>query len=215
MESVSDQNGTPRKWHEIWWQVCRHPGPTTFTLILQEADVSSERGFKWVALVSLGVILAGILGTLVGPNSSMLGNLFGSIAIYLVCGILLAPVFAVIGLALTAGLYHLIAKLFGGAGEWSRLVYCFAAIQAPLFLVSTVLSLMNIFLQQAGWLSLCALPFSLALGFYSLYQYISAISAVENISMWKSAGTYFAPTIAVLIIFLCVFSVTILPNLGR
>jgi photosystem II stability/assembly factor-like uncharacterized protein len=218
METIIAQPTVARKWYGIWWDVWRHPGTATFLSILQEPNADAARGFKWIAVVSLIEILpASLISILSRRNVAS-----NTVLIYLTataCIAILSPVFAILWMTILTGIYHLIAKLFGGKGEWSKLVFCLSAIQAPLFLLATVFGLLRnlifsiLFAQQTAaatyqmaLLGLCwALPF-LALGIYIIVLSAYAIKVVENISEGKSIAVIFSPSIIVFFALCLVFA---------
>jgi hypothetical protein len=90
-----------------------------------------KRSMMWVSFVAflsylipclIILLLPGELKILIQPNYS-----FFTLLIYFMA----IPIVAIIGLAIEALIYHLIAELFNGKGKWDRLVLCFAAVQAP------------------------------------------------------------------------------------
>ncbi len=146
MASIPAQTSAPRKWYEIWWAILRHPGKETFQSILQESNANATRGFIWIAVVTLitslviGLASLPLIRTL--PRNS--SNLFVNSSIFiviLVLEVILAPFFAIAGMAIGAAIYHGIARLFGGVGQWGQLVFCLAAISAPFALLSAALNL--------------------------------------------------------------------------
>jgi hypothetical protein len=220
MEAIPAQTAEPRKWYEIWWAVLRHPGKETFRSILQEPNANATRGFIWVAVVTLitalviGLASLPLIRTLPGSSSDLIVNSSIFIVI-LVFEIILAPLFAVAGMAVAAAIYHGIARLFGGMGQWGQLVFCLAAISAPFALLSAAINL--VMLPFTVWfpsdysplVSCCVGPFALALGIYALVLQVIAIDAVENIGTWKSVATFFIPVVIVVVLTICC-SLTIL-----
>jgi hypothetical protein len=197
----------PRKWYEIWRDVWFHPGARTFQSVLErEVDVSYKRGFMWVALTAL------IFGLIDGFNTSGLlsGNttntdLTASPVIVLCGALIVAPIVAIVGVIISAGIYHGIAKLFRGKGDWGKLAFCFAAVEAPLLLLaSTIVILSSIFPPMAELFS-CL---NSGISGMSLFLYGSAISAVEGFGTGKTIVTVLIPVIlvVVLIVLIAIFS---------
>lgn len=192
----------PRKWYEIWLDVWTHPGVATFRSMLNDPMASSKRGFIWIAVTGL---IAGLLGGLI--SALMIKNSEFPVST-LMCSIVFYPIGAVIGTAISAGIYHLIAKLFKGNGNWSQLVYCFAAVQAPLFLFSAVIQgfvtpMVSLGGQTGNPFFLCLSLLSIPIGIYTIVLYVNSIDAVENIGTGKSIATALAPAVVILILFVC------------
>jgi hypothetical protein len=225
MESLPAQTSTSRKWYEIWWAILRYPGKETFRSILQEPNTNYVRGFIWTAVVtlitSLVISLASLplIRTLPGGSSDFFVNSSIFIVI-LVLEVILAPFLAVAGMALMAAIYHGIARLFGGMGQWGQLVFCLAAISAPFALLSAAINLVTLpftawFPSDYGSLvSCCVGPFALALGIYALVLQITAIDAVENIGSWKSVATFFIPAIILVVLSICCSLTILVPLLS-
>jgi hypothetical protein len=214
MEALPVQTSVPRKWYEIWWAILRHPGKETFRSILEEPNATYSRGFIWIAVVTLitAVVISlasfPLMKSLTKGSSDVFLN-SGIFIIILFAEVILAPLFAIAGMALGAAIYHGIARLFGGMGQWGQLVFCLAAITAPFSLLSAAINLVT--LPFTAWfpsnfsslVSCCVTPFALALGIYALVLQVIAIDAVENIGTWKSVATIFIPVIIVIVLTVC------------
>jgi hypothetical protein len=106
-------------------------------------------------------------------------------------------------IAITAGIYHGIAMLFGGIGKWGQLVFCLCIVQAPYLLLT---SLIQAFVLASPSLSSLEL-LSWMLGLYTIMLDISAINAVEKIGTGKSTATFFTPVIiGILLVLVAYFS---------
>ncbi len=105
------------------------------------------------------------------------------------------------------GIYHLIAKLFGGRGNWSDLVFCMAAVTAPASIISTVVSaIWSIFSQVRVLLFLVAILFgiiAITLLIYSIVLYILAIRATENVGTGGAIATVLIPIGVVFVLVFC------------
>lgn len=197
-----------RNWFEIWRDVWFHPGVPTFQSILGEPDHTVRRGLTWVAVISL--ITALVSGYTTAQTLSSIEHV-GSIFLYYICIVILTPIFSIIGMIIGAGIYHWIARLLGGNGDWRSLLFCLSAISTPSAVVGIVIVLLNLMFTVVG---LSALAFvigilSIAVGIYSLVLYILAIQAAENIGMGRAVITVFIPVIIALIISVCIVLVII------
>jgi hypothetical protein len=214
MEALPAQSTAPRKWYEIWWAILRHPGKETFRSILQEPNATYSRGFIWIAVVTLITALVvslasfPLMRSLTRGSSDVFLN-SGIFIVILFVEVILAPLFAIAGMAVGAAIYHGIARLFGGMGQWGQMVFCLAAISAPFSLLSAAINLVTtpftIWLPSnfSSLLSCCVAPLALALGVYAIVLQVIAIDAVENIGTWKSVATLFIPAIIVIVLTIC------------
>jgi hypothetical protein len=190
------QTAVPRKWYAIWWDVWRHPGVKVFQDLLQGENVNSSRGFTWIALTGLIVGVVNLSSSLLLQRNAQ-SNIFDTSDIsYLLCGgifsVPLTPILYMVGLAISAWIYHTIAKLFHGTGNWENLAFCFAAVEAPYLLFSSVNSILNSLLPSVSM--------DIFVMIYTSILYINAIKAVEHLSTGAAVGTYLTLVITILIL---------------
>jgi hypothetical protein len=238
MDTASAPQFTNRKWYEIWWDVWRHPGTDAFRRMLQEPNAKAERGFIWVAVVSLiEALLISLVSGIFFQNAfgKEFPGLSSALSGYLICTVIVTPVASVISLAILAGIYHLIAKLFGASGgEWGQLVFSFSAVQAPQLIITGLVGVLSIlislpvFLGQATALNRGPAAFaqgmsllqcflyvpSIAVSIYSIVLYVCGITAVENLDTGRSILTYFIPVIVAILLACCVSVFLVFPALN-
>jgi hypothetical protein len=194
MDALATEPSRPRAWHQIWLDIWLHPGLDSFKAALAEPDTGTGRAYRWVAVMGLISGLVSVLIELVlpTPTSSQLpansrGIFLGAVA---VGAVLCTPFAAVIGLAISAWIYHGISRLLGGQGTGNRLIYAFGAIYAPLMLISTVFLVPSALVRQLGdgaaIGSLCLSIIPLAVSIYSIVLYVNAIKAVEGFSTGRA-----------------------------
>lgn len=119
-------------------------------------------------------------------DSGMLGMLAGGGGLL---GIILTPIFFLIG----TGILHLIARMFGGSGDFGRFAYLSAAIQAPVEILSAVLSFVPV-------LGGCV---SLALRIYSIVLLYFAIKVEYQLSDGRAIGTLLVPLVLLMGLAIC------------
>jgi hypothetical protein len=199
------------KWYEAWWHVWTHPGAEAFRTILRDPRATPARGFIWVAVVSVITALLTLLTFNLGSSQFKgLEEFRNGMLILYSCFAILTPIFAVIGLAISAAIYRGVASLFQGTGTWDKMVYAFAAVTAP----ATLLAIPSFFVSQfltnpgtgdlTGVAPVCILGvFNIAIGIYTLVLMIAAIDGVENIGTGKAIAVYFLPTLLVIALIVC------------
>lgn len=217
----------PRKWYEIWWDVWRHPGANTFRAILQEPNATLSRAFIWVGVAGLIAGLISALSSLISPLESETVSPY----LYIGCTTILIPIMAVIGLAISGGIYHLVARLFGGTGSWDKLAYCFATVTAPASIVSTIVSMFTVstatvlqtLISGQGSnlpssasalttpLTCVAGLIAFALGIYQIILMVHAIDGTENIGTGNAVLTYFIPVVVVIVLTVCCAVIGLVP----
>jgi hypothetical protein len=200
-----------RKWYEIWRDVWTNPGVEAFWSILKEPDHSATRGFIWIGITSL---VLGLLSSITSipllnrMNSQVSGFLSSGETIFTaICGFIFYTICLIIGIAILTGVFHLVAKIFGGNGKWSDLVFCLAAVWAPAnILVSVFSAIWAIFSQIRVLFFLVAIIFGIvavALAIYNIILYILAIRASENVGTGGAIATVLIPIGVVIVLAFC------------
>lgn len=221
METLPPAAPLNSKWYEIWLDVWAHPGEEAFWEILKEKDHSATRGFIWVAVTSLILAVASIIGyvPIYRNLTSQFGNVpnlevfTGTIVTYGICSLILIPISAVIGFAISSGIYHLISRLFGSTGTYSDLVFCMAAVTAPAVVISGIIAIPSVILANFPaiyWL--VAIFFgilSVILGIYVIVMNVNAVRGAEKIGTWQAILTLILPSIIVGVLIFCCVALTI------
>jgi hypothetical protein len=203
MENDLNLSPRPRKWYEIWWEVYSRPGVPSFQSLLNEPNHTITRAFIWIAIPSLIAVIASS-----AISVSYLQNVepaYVSPWVYFICIIILTPIFTILGMIISSGIYHWIARLLGGSGSWTDLVFCLSAVIAPSELIAGAISLISLLFVQMPVLIFIPWGLSFIFGIYVIILIILAIMAVEKVSAGKAALAYFIPVIIVGLIVLCSF----------
>jgi hypothetical protein len=167
------------------------PNEEAYQQIKDDPSASLGRAIGWIALSSGIAYTIGMLAQLLifqlfpfssfldGAEEIMDGRLLSGIStmFVLACGLPVVVLFSTFGALLFAGLIHFIAGALGGSGSYNRLVYVFAAISAPVSILSGVLGLIPI-------VNCLTIPLAL----YVLVLNILAIKVVYRISWGAAMG---------------------------
>jgi hypothetical protein len=204
------ETGQPQtyKWYEVWREVFTHPSEQTFLRILADPTASPQRAFIWVAVLA---VFGGLIQGLLLPSLGTELSTRISTGVGLICGAIVVPIFAIIGLALWAVIQHFLSTLFGGTGTYNRMVYALGSISAPTSLVGVVVSaftaLIGLVTKGVGnMVSFCLAPISLAVGIYAIVLQVQAIKAVEKLDTGRALLVILVPLILVIILgVVCVF----------
>jgi hypothetical protein len=203
-------------WLDIWGYAISKPSVATFRELLQDPK-SKLNPYIWIGLASLlSYIISVGLQALFGVSSfSMLssefGNQFGPLSsivgamsiLSLLCCAPVAALLGVLGFFLSTGLYHLLAKLFGGKALFSELAFTASTFFVPLTVISAVLASLPV----VG-------PFlSIPVSIYSLVLFGIAINAVHYLGGGKAAAVVIIPVV-VLILFGIILSLLFLAVLA-
>ena len=214
MHTTNIQPFTSRAWYDLWWDVWTLPGTETFRQLLEESNGGAGRGFLWILLSGILSAVAYAVMMFFFPNISLssipaanrqMFQTFGAVGNF-VC----IPIASVIGAVITAGIYHGLARLFGGVGEWGRLVFCFAAIQSPAVLIALASSLPVSILSASKSpfvlpVAVFSILFSLVLSIYTTALYVFALKATENIGTGKALTVILLPGVLGLALVGCLF----------
>ena len=143
---------------QTWLKASTSPSDATFADLRQKPNANITTAVIWMAIYGAIAAIAGLVsslifaGTVQGALPSVLqqldlspeemaqaeqalrflpGNVAVGAGFSSLANILWVPVWFLIGV----GIYHLIARLLGGTGEYGRLAYLSAAFSAPLGIV--------------------------------------------------------------------------------
>lgn len=112
-------------------------------------------------------------------------------------GVLGAIIWGLVGFFIGVGLLYLVARLFGGQGDFTRYAYLLASIYGPIAIVNALLGVVPI-------LGGC-LVFLLSI--YQIYLAIIATSAEMNLPTGRAAIVVLLPVILALLLAFCVAAV--------
>ncbi|MCB0063927.1 MAG: YIP1 family protein [Caldilineaceae bacterium] len=197
---------------ETWSKVLIHPGEETFVEERTRPQATIGTALLWIVIAA---VVTGILGWLqvrmvfsgnqfaamieqmdLPPEataqmnamieSGMLGTIAGGSG---VASIIITPIFFLIG----TGILQLIARMFGGSGEFGRFAYLLAAIQAPISILNAVL----------GFVPFVGGCVAFALWIYSVVLTFFAIKAEHGLSDGRAIGTLLVPLVLVFLLFAC------------
>ena len=201
------QPAKPRPWYELWWDVWGNPGLISFQALLNEPDRGSTRGFIWLGVTTIVVTLMNTLGAvlLAGDFRTIASQFSSNFTIFYLCGLLLTPVFSILGMSIGAFIFHIISKLFGGSGKWDELVFCLSAVVAPYTLFEGVMAVIYLLFSKIPFVVFVPLVVSIVIGFYMLVLYVNAFRAAEHVRTGQAIGTLLTPLILLGVCYLFAF----------
>lgn len=195
--------GNSYTWQETWQLVLTSPSEETFEEILGDPAGGMNRAVTWVFVVGLIGGIASLIGQIVFGAASFAafggGNdAAASTGFTVICGAIMIPigaVLAVIGFIIGTGIIHLIAKVFGGQGDFDDMAYATASYSAPLGIITSLLSIIPL-------LGSCL---AALLGLYQLVLQVMAVKVVHRFGWFQAIVTVFAPVIFVFMLVFCCF----------
>lgn len=199
---------------EVWLTVLTVQNPAGFSAALDDPEAGQGRAYEWMAYAGAISGLAVPLALMVSPDMQTLMQMpeMQQVAgqfnpnLFLIIIALVASLFSalssVIGLMITGGVQHLIARYFGGTGTFSSTVYAIGSYLAPLTMVSTLFSFIPILNCIAS-----------LLGFYSILLNVRALQAAQRISAGNAVLVIIIPSL-VMFACLCVVGLVAAGQLG-
>jgi hypothetical protein len=208
----------PAGWLPVWIKAVTQPNEQTFVDMTEHPDMSAKTAYIWVFIAGTisGIIqaFATTIRAATGVSSQLqqipgIGQYIpestggGGGAVSLIGGICASPfagLLSIVFFALFVAIIQWIAKLFGGAGTYEKLLYAFAAITVPFTIVSSLFAL----LSMIPYVGICAGIFSFGLSIYALVLQVMAVKAVNRFGWGQAAGSVFIPGCVVFILCACV-----------
>jgi hypothetical protein len=211
MSNVPVEPEKPEPFYQIWIKALTRPEDRTYYEIASSPSANPNIAYLWLFLTGLvssivsigmqGVSLRQIREFLPPEAASMLGSnqSMGTGLLGVICGAPIAAAFAVLFFAISVALVQWIAKMFGGSGDYSRMVYTLASITAPINLVTAVLGLL-------AAIPLVGILFGLVsfvVGMYALFLYVVAVKGVNQFGWGPALGAVLIPGLAVFLLCVC------------
>ncbi len=194
------------KWYQIWLDIWMHPGDQAFRYAFRERDHGAGRGFIWLATTGLIAALISSITFVPFIRDQFPGIPYGFFVTFL-CEIALAPIFAIVGMLITSVVYHVVAMIFRGKGDWSNLVFGLSAVNAPTSIIVSLLFIPVLLFTRFAvlwWLvALLAGAIAVALGIYVIIMTVNAIRAAENVGVGEAIGTILLPMAVGVVISVC------------
>jgi len=185
-------------WFSTWREAITRPNEQTFARIAQSPQAKSTTALLWIFLTSLlssflASLVQGVVFSRIMQNSDFgLGQFEGGPAnalIATICGAPIAAVILTVIFAVFVGIVQLVAKMFGGRGTFDQLAYAIAAIVAPFYLVSGLLTL----LSAIPYVGLCFGLLGLIALLYVVVLVVTAVKGVNQFGWGQAAGSVLLP----------------------
>jgi hypothetical protein len=174
----------PLPWYQVWLKALTSPNVATYQDLVSRPGVTLGKACLWVGVVSVVATAISVVLVLAFSSLSLLDpaaqegidalSALGGSAVLIACLVPFAAVAAILGLLISAGISHLLARALGGTGTYEQLAYAIAAYSARSIVSSAILHTVR---RRGG---------GILLSFYLLFLNVLAIKAVHNIS-WGRA----------------------------
>ena len=188
-------------WSEVWISALTKPSVETYESLVRDPGASANKAYGWVFICALiGYAISSVISLAIGAlfeTSSIAGfntgALFGSSLFALVCCVPIFAILAVVGLIINSGLTQFVARILGGTGTYSELVYANAAYTAPLSLVSSIVG-------AIPFVNLCL---GIPLAIYYLVLAVIATNAVNKFGWGKAVFSALIVPVAIILFVTC------------
>jgi len=198
LAGLDESSGRPFIWYEVWFRALTQANVDSYTALLRDPLANPGRAYWWVLLAG---VVAGLI-SLANPNIIQALNELDRtqqgvqegifLAVFMLVFVLLSALFSIPSLMIGAAIYNLIAKSFGGSGNFSRTVYLMGAYSAPFSVLITILSIIPL-------VNCLTIPLS----FYGFWLGVTSIQAAHRLNGGRATIVIIVPTLLVLLI-LCV-----------
>jgi hypothetical protein len=197
-------------WFTVWREALTRPNEQTYARIAQSPGAKLGTAFLWVFL---GSLINAFFVSLIQSNrvNQMLQNSdlglegfpqpAGGGLVSVICGAPVAAVITVIFFAIGVGVFQLIARMFGGQGTYEQLAYALAAIVTPLYVVSSLLTLLSLI----PFVGFCFGILGFAAALYALGLEIIAVKGVNQFGWGPAVATVLLPAF----LFACCIAVAV------
>lgn len=202
---------------QTWMNVLTNPGEEVFEQERQSSNANLVTALIWIVIAAFVLaffsVISTVVSSFVGGGTSMMtmmieqmdlppdlrNQMMQQMAMSGGLGVMAigvtfcyALIFAPLGFLISSGIYFLLAKLFGGTGNFEMQSYLLATFMAPLYMVTAVVSVIPCL---GGLLSLVISIYQLVLSYF-------AIKVCHNISSGAAAGVVLIP-VAVFLLCIC------------
>ena len=198
---------------QSWINVLTHPGEAAFAEERSRPQATLGTALIWIVIAA---VVSGILGWLqiqlflgsTGGMAAMIDQMNlppevadqmntmmsnGMMGALMGGGGLASIIITPIGFLIGTGILYLIARMFGGTGDFGRFAYLLAAFQAPISIISAVL----------GFVPVLGGCLTAVLGIYGIVLTYFAIKVEHSLSDGKAIATLLVPLVLVFIIAIC------------
>lgn len=197
---------------QTWINVLTHPGETVFQEERLKPQAKIATAIIWVIIAAVVAAIFGAIRMAIGGGASFMqaimlnqdlppemrqqftqyaamssGTIFGTLFGMLI----FVPLAFIIG----SGILFVVAKMFGGEGDFEEHTYLLATIWAPITIINAVLGVVP-------FLGAC-LTFIISI--YQLVLATFAIKVAHNLPGGKAAATVLIPILVVFLCLICAF----------
>lgn len=211
-------------WLSVWIKAITQPNEQTFVDITENPAAVAKTAYLWAFIAGTisGIIQAFSAAIMTatgaasvfqqipgleeyfpqtaGGSGSAVGALVGGLCTAPFAGVLFAVFFAI-----SVAIVQWVAKLFGGAGTYDKVLYAYAAIAVPVTIVSSLFTLLG----AIPYVGLCTSLLSFGLSIYAIVLQVMAVKAINRFGWGQAIGAVLLPGLVILFVCACVVGVSL------
>lgn len=193
---------------ETWRRVLTQPGEEVFHQEKLAPNGTLTTAVIWMVIAGVVAAIFGLIQGLFAASTfdamlgqaglppemeqlmrPMMGAMFGGASF---ASIITVPVFFLIG----ALIYHLLATVLGGKGDFAKFAYLIATFQAPVTIVAAVLGVIPFL---GGCIAFLVIIYAYVLSYF-------AIKANYGLAQGRALAALLIPILLVVVVMVCVFA---------
>jgi hypothetical protein len=191
-------------WIDTWRRVLTQPGEPVFEQEKVNPNGTLQTALIWMVIAGVVAAIFGVIAGAIGANSmaamldtmdlppevaAQMGPMMGMMTGGSIAAIITVPVFFLIG----TFIMHLIAKMLGGQGDYSRFAYLSSTYQAPITMASSILAVIP-------FIGGCI---SFLLSIYAMVESYFAIKVNYNLTSGRALTAVLIPIAIIVLLFVC------------
>ncbi len=195
LTGLDENPGRPFVWYDIWFRALTQANVDSYTELVRDPLARPGRAYWWVFMAGMVTGLVSLMNPFLISTLSQFehekggANISAILAVILVVGVPFSAGIGVLALMLEAAIYSLLARLFGGSGNFSRTVYLIGAYTAPVSIITGILGVIPL---------VNCLTFLLAS--YTLWLNIVSIQAAQRLNGGRATIVVLLPSLTIIIL---------------
>lgn len=185
-------SSAPEPFYQVWLRALTKPNEQTYADLGASPDANPNKAYLWVFLSSLVSYFLVMLATSFS-SSTQFGMDTGSIAVALICGVPITAAIITLFFAVDIAIIQWVAKMFKGTGSYNQLVYAVSAFNAPIGLISGVISALAVI----PYIGLCFSILSFAIVIYAIVLMVMAVKGVNKFGWGEAIGSVLLPGLVI------------------
>ena len=202
-------------WIDTWRRVLTQPGEPVFQEEKMNPNGTLQTALIWMVIAGVVAAIFGLIAGAMGASSAaaMLAQMdlppevqaqMGPMLSAMTGGSVAAIITVPVGFLIGTFIMHLIGKMLGGQGDYSKFAYLASTYQAPLTIASSVISVIPFL---GGCVALLITLYGYVLSYF-------ALMVNYGLSSGRAITAILIPIVLLFLFFLCIFAGAIMIAAG-